>query len=313
VSRKSSVRRRGPKPAVKLPDFHETPRPRSAIFVSRLLADIRSHSRISWAALLFYAAAVTFPHEKVQAACSMLAERITHAGVYRISAGIALVEVAALTWFLLRSMEHLPQRRRVITRWILTLILIAATWRVLTANNLELVHYPQYFPEGVALAALTLSPVETLAWITVLGGLDEAYQYFVLSRGLPTVFDFNDIYMDLLGGAAGVVFAMAFLRCKRTRGIVIHRRAGVIALLSAMAVGLLLWATGKMVLVEDKANPHYWFALGRFRAPTFWVQIVTNGPYKYHTLTPLEGAALILGTIALYAILVRKYVISCAT
>ena len=99
--------------------------------------------------------------------------------------------------------------------WFLTMALIGGAWGSLTANNVELVHYPQYFPEGIALAALTLSPVEALSWIVFFGGLDESYQYWVLSKGRPTLLDFNDIYMDLLGGAAGIVFAMAFLRCVR--------------------------------------------------------------------------------------------------
>ena len=89
---------------------------------------------------------------------------------------------------------------------------MAGIWSVLTANNTELVHFPQYFPEGMALAALTLSPVESLAWLTLLGGLDEDFQYVFLMHGRPVSLDFNDIYMDLIGGAAGVVFAMAWLR-----------------------------------------------------------------------------------------------------
>lgn len=243
----------------------------------------------------------------------MLALRITHAGVYRISAGIAAVEVTLFTAFLFWRLRGQSQRGLVTGLWILTLALICAAWRVLTANNLELVHYPQYFPEGMALAALTLSPAEALSWVVIFAGLDEGYQYWVLSKGMPTVFDFNDIYMDLLGGAAGVVFALAFLNCARGKGRVFAFRRGVIALLSLIAAGIVLWASGVMLLVQDKANPHYWFDLGRFRAPAFWVQIVTNGPNHYHTLTPAEGVVVILGTIALYAALLRKYRIQCAT
>jgi hypothetical protein len=53
---------------------------------------------------------------------------------------------------------------------ILALALIAFTRWAFTANDLELVHYPQYLPEGAALIALTLSPAESLAWIVILGG-----------------------------------------------------------------------------------------------------------------------------------------------
>jgi hypothetical protein len=284
------------------------------VIVSRLLSAFRSHPRWGWTALIAYAAAVTFPHEQVQSAVNLLCIRFTFGGVFRASAAIGLAEAAVVTAFLFRGLVRQPQRRIVAGLWVLTLALIFGAWSTLTANNIELVHYPQYFPEGVALTTLTLSPAEALSWVVLLGGLDEGYQYWVLSMGRPTLFDFNDIYMDLLGGAAGVIFAMAFLRCARDpsprQWIAALKRPGVIVIQSLTALGLLLWASGRMLIVEDKTNPHYWFALGRFRAPTFWFQVLSNGPNKYHTLTPAEGMVLILATIALYATLSRKYVIT---
>jgi hypothetical protein len=199
--------------------------------------------------------------------------------------------------------------------WIVTLALIGFTRGVFTANDLELVHYPQYIPEGMALLALTLSPAESLAWIVILGSLDEGYQYAVLAWWRPVPFDFNDVYMDLLGGAAGVLLGMAFLRCTRREaaarnGPPFWKRPGIIAILAITATGILLWASGFMLLFEDKADTRHWFALSRFRAPAFWFQVVTNGPEKYHTLSPIEGPILILATIALYALIDRRVRIS---
>lgn len=268
--------------------------------------------------MLAYAALVSFPHEWVQWAVNELCIRYTHAVVYRGSAEIALGEVLLLTLWMLWCVRRQPQRGVVRGLWILSLALIVGAWRVFTANNLELVHYPQYFPEGVLLMAMTLSPVEALSWVVILGGLDEANQYWRLSHGRPTLFDFNDIYMDLLGGATGVVFAMAFLYCARKAPAPGEwrrtlKRPGVAVLLSAIGVGLLLWATGLVRVVEDKSSAHYLFALGRFQASSFWEQIATNGPFKYHTLTPPEGIGLLLATIALYGVLLRKWVASCGT
>ena len=65
-----------------------------------------------------------------------------------------------------------------------------------------------------------------------------------------------------------------------------------------------------MLLFEDKADTRHWFALSRFRAPAFWFQVVTNGPEKYHTLSPIEGPLLILATIALYAVIDRRVRVS---
>ncbi len=265
--------------------------------------------RWSWAALAAYAAAVTFPHENVQYVVNEIAIRISHPRLYQASAAIVLAIGALLTLFFFMNLARQAGRRRLAAFWVLTLFLIWGTWRAFTANNVELVHYPQYFPEGVALLALTLSPAESLAWIAVFGGLDECFQYWDLMGSKAVPYDFNDVYMDLLGGAAGVVFAMAILRFEpRTVPASWKRivtRPGVVVLLSLIGLGILLWSCGWMQLYQDAAHPH-WFALSRVKMPAFWFVVPANGPGKYHTLSPIEGPLLILATIALYATLDRR-------
>jgi hypothetical protein len=283
--------------------------------VSRLLRAIHSHRFWGWLALLAYAAAVTFPHENVQWLMNQIAIRISHHRLYQWSAGIALTEALLLTLIAVWRLRAQETRLPLASFWILTLALIAFTRWAFTANDLELVHYPQYIPEGVALAALTLSPPESLAWIVIFGGLDECFQYAVLSRLRPAPYDFNDVFMDLLGGALGVLLGMVFLRCIRRDPSdppdpPLWKRPGIAAILGILATGILLWASGLMLLFEDKTDTRHWFSLSRFHAPTFWFQVPTNGPERYHTLSPIEGPILILATIALYAFVARRVRIS---
>ncbi|MEI9973255.1 MAG: hypothetical protein WDO73_15150 [Ignavibacteriota bacterium] len=234
-----------------------------------------------------------------------IAIRITHAHLYKYSAEIAAGEAVLFSAILLYRLFKQQERPVLAIFWILTLGLIVFTWRAFTANSLEFVHYPQYLPEGMILVALTLSPVESLAWVVILGGLDEAYQYTALNWFRPAPYDFNDIYMDLLGGALGVLFGMVFLRCTRRDqpGPPLWKRPGIVAIFGILATGVILWASGLMLLFENKADTLHWFALSRFHAPTFWFQVAANGPNKYHTLSPVEGPLLILATLAVYAIL----------
>lgn len=269
-----------------------------------------------WIGLLAYAAAVTFPHEPVQYIVNEIANRITHKRLYQLSAAILLVQGALLTWFLFKRLAKHTERRTLTVFWVLTIFLIWCAWRFFTANNVELVHYPQYIPEGMALLALTLSPAESMAWIALFGGLDEAFQYSALKGA--TLWDFNDIFMDLLGGAAGIVFAMVWLTYEPRsdprrdpsgrapaswKSILL--RPGILVILSLVAAGILLWSCGLMVLYRD-ASPHHWFSLSHVRMPAFWFQVPANGPNKYHTLSPVEGPILILATIALYSTLDRR-------
>jgi hypothetical protein len=283
--------------------------------LSRFLEAIHSHPRWSWAGLIAYAAAVTFPHENVQWLVNEIANRITHRHLYQVSAAITAVEAISLTWIVVRRLKTQDARYTVAAFWILTLALIGFTWRVFTANNVELVHYPQYIPEGVALLALTLSPAESLAWIAIFGGLDECYQYAVLSWWRKVPYDFNDVFMDMLGGAAGVLLAMVFLRCDRRDtgarpAIPLWKRPGVMAILAVAGIGILLWSSGLMLVFEDKADTRHWFSLSRFHAPAFWFQVAANGPNRYHTLSPIEGPILLLATVGLYAWIDRRVKIS---
>ena len=270
---------------------------------------------IGWIAVIFYAALVTFPHENVQYAVNEIAGRITHRRLYQASAGIALLMAAAFTFWLLLALRKHAGRRLILGYWILTIALIVGTWRLLTANNTELVHYPQYLPEGAALFALTLSPVESIAWVTIFGGLDESFQYAHLMRGRPVQFDFNDIYMDLLGGAAGVLLAMAahskippLLAGIRPRPWhQILKTPGIAAILSIAAIGILLISSGFVLVYERPSDSRHWLALSRDKPPAYWFVNPMFGPHKFHTLSPIEGPLLILVTLGIYAKLDRRF------
>jgi hypothetical protein len=277
--------------------------------VQKFLLWIHNNPRWAWPILLAYAAVATFPHENVQYVVNEIALKISHRRLYQASAGIALLEAALLTWILYRGIKDQPARRPIAIFWAVTLALIFGTWRLLTANNVELVHYPQYVPEGAILLAITLSPIESIAWVTIFGGLDECFQYWDLMGGKRVPYDFNDIYMDLLGGAAGVLITMAFLRCERSSAepwSSVFKRRGVHAALAITVLASVLAISGFMLLYEDKTNTHYWFALSRDKPPEYFFINPMFGPHRFHTLSPVEGPVLIFLTFALYAAFDRR-------
>src|ERR1700683_328609 len=79
--------------ALPAPDGRKTgvPSPNSAVrLLRKFLAAMRRRPRLSWAALSVYAAAVTFPHEKVQYEVNQIAIRISLTRLYQVSAAVAL-------------------------------------------------------------------------------------------------------------------------------------------------------------------------------------------------------------------------------
>lgn len=285
--------------------------------ISRFFAGMNRHKMWAWLGLLVYACTVTFPHQPVQDVVGALVSKISRNRVYQLSVAIAFVEAAVFMFLFVRSLSRQTERGWLASYWILCFVLMVGTWRMFMANNTELVHFPQYFPEGMALLALTLSPVESLAWVTLFGGLDELYQYIYLTKGRATSLDFNDIYMDVIGGAAGIIFAMTILRSESRSGSRepwrdtwkrILLTPGVIVIFGILLAGAILLWSGAMVLYEPLKTPNpHWFALSNLEIRKFWYyNDVVLGPHHFHELESTEGVVLILATIALLVPLERK-------
>jgi hypothetical protein len=249
-----------------------------------------------WCALTLYAIVVTLPHVIVQTWLGAAIQPIGLSAFYVLMATGAVGVAAICSWYYLRALSTHPSRRALIGSWVVTLALAVAAWRYLSVNNSELVHFGQYLLPGLVLIAITRSVTESLAWIAIMAGCDEGYQFWGLHWDWGIPWDFNDIYMDLLGGHLGVLLGLAFLPAvpRQTR---VWRRPGVVLLSSLLAVGATLWALGLLLIYEDKANTHYWFALSRLEPKGFWFFDATWGPRSIHALTPLEGITLVLVTI----------------
>ncbi len=285
--------------------------------LSRFFAGMNRHKMWAWIGFLVYACTVTFPHQPVQDVVGALVTKTSRNRVYQLSVAIAFVEAAVFMFLFVRSLSRQTERGWLASYWILCFLLMVGTWRMFMANNTELVHFPQYFPEGMALLALTLSPVESLAWVTLFGGLDELYQYIYLTKGRATSLDFNDIYMDVIGGAAGIIFAMTILRSESRTGLGeswrdtwkrILSKPGVLVIFGILLAGSVLLWSGVMVLYEPLKTPNpHWFALSNLEIRKFWYyNDVVLGPHHFHELESTEGVVLILATIALLVPLERK-------
>jgi hypothetical protein len=256
----------------------------------------------------------TFPHEQVQTLVGDLASHVGHSRVYRAIATILLLAGTGLTVAVVRTLSHHPQRRILGLFWFATLILMIGAWWLLMANNVELVHYIQYVLPGPVLFALTVSPLEALSWITVMGGLDECFQYWGLYGARSVPYDFNDVYMDVLGGAAGILLGAICIGHAKPRrepwGVFLNRIAnkpGVQVICAILSTAVILWASGKMLLYRgDPRNHSYWFTLSRMPAQGFWFFSKAWGPRTIHSLSPVEGPLLILLTLIFYATLDRR-------
>ncbi len=272
----------------------------------KLLEWIAAHPALVWAGLAAYGVAVTLPHGVVQDWLAVQIRPIGLAAFYQIMAVVAIVGGGLASWSYTRAMAGHVARRELIVAWGVALALAAGAWQWLTVNNSELVHFGQYLLPGLVLIGLTGRVTESLAWIAMLAGADEGYQFWGLHGDWGVPWDFNDIFIDVVGGTLGVLWGLAYLPVVRRES---QRRLGVGSwlLLAILAMGLVLWLAGLLLVFEDKSNHAYWFSLSRLTPKGFWFFDETWGPRTIHALTPLEGLAIVLGTVAAFGWLDSRY------
>jgi hypothetical protein len=84
--------------------------------------------------------------------------------------------------------------------------------RWLLVANIELIHFPQYVLLSAMLLAGGLSASAAFLFSTAAGVIDEAYQHLVVYAGrTDTYFDINDIVLNAIGAAWGVVLLVDVL------------------------------------------------------------------------------------------------------
>jgi len=272
------------------------------------LSFLRKYSWLTGFAVLLYSIAVTLPHEKVQDWLAVaVVKPIGLRAFYLTMASLALSALALAGFVFARRLPRHPARSGLVTYGVLTLILVLLSWRFLSVNNSELVHFPQYALTGFVLMALTLTVTETLSWVTLLGGLDEAYQYAVIHATWGNPYDFNDVVLDFMGGAIGVLLCILWLDVRPRVRAGWYWKPGILLLGLVVTVGALMLLTNHAVVYEDKQRTDYWFALSRQTPMGFWFFDATWGPRTIHAIAPLEGPLVILGLLAIYSWLDSRY------
>jgi len=256
------------------------------------------HRFINFWGLFFYFLLVVLPHEQV----GLLVNKI-FGGLERSSYDliIAILSITilglSLFYFLKKILKH-PNRNLIGFYLISTIILAVCCFKILFVVNIEFVHFVQYAVFAILCFPLTLNYTHTLIWATLAGAFDEAYQYFYLSPHRTDYYDFNDVIINLIGAAFGLIvikiITPAFIKFKWKTFCQSHLFYCLIniGLLIAMAfasnlLGLYPTDNEAQYLLVKEMPTQFW--------STVYPQII------YHILLPAEGLILIFGLFIFYS------------
>jgi len=168
------------------------------------------------------------------------------------------------------------------------------SFRFLMVYNIEAIHFVEYMLVAMILLPVMKSYGETVFWVTILGILDELFQYRFLT---PTFeyFDFNDIILNLIGAGAGIVLVFVISdNVIEIRRIKWYKSPAILTGLGLLIIFFMLLMSGKMTINPlDTPGSENWFSLNRKTMPDdFWT---TAYPGRvFHILKPFEGIILLI-------------------
>jgi VanZ family protein len=227
---------------------------------------------------------------------------------------ISLVMLVVFEAFVLIKIIKGEQRFLKLISWILTTFLVVLSYQTLIVFNVEIIHFPQYAILALPVFALFRTFGETVFWVTLLGALDEAFQYFILHP--ETSFDFNDIILNLIGAGIGVVL-ISILWSPKVRPQTLHNnrsrklnRTLIFAITAWILLGgVSLYAAGILRFSPDANTPNALIVLRSQPPPTqFWTVLGRGKPY--HQLHPIGGiffSAVLIGCYSLMDYVLKKH------
>jgi len=243
---------------------------------------------------IVYYALVIFPHEWVGVNVNKLfgkMPRSTYDLIILFASSVILVLVFSL--FRKKLWTH-PDRKVLISYFILTLILIFLTNSFLFVINIESVHYLQYAVGAILLFGIIGHYFGTLFVAFLIALFDEGYQYFYLSPHRTDYFDINDIITDFLGAAFGLLLLKTLSVKAWGDSSKKMINTFIIPLIILLAVFLFALSTSFLSIYPSDDQ----FMLVREMQEGFWTTVPPK--VTFHVVGPAEGSLIIPALFLVY-------------
>ncbi len=248
--------------------------------------------------LFIYFLLVVLPHEQVGLLTVKIfgdLERSTYNLIITFLSTIILS--GAIVYFFKKIKNHID-RKIVLFYLTSTIILAVLCFKILFVVNIEFVHFVQYAIFAMLCFPLTLNYTHTLIWTTLAGALDEAYQYFYLAPQRTDYYDFNDVIINLIGAAFGLIIIKIMNPVFRKFSWKVFLRSPLFYCL--INLGLLIaiaFAVNLIGLYPNNTQAQY--LLVKKLPIQFWSTVYPE--IVYHIVLPLEGLLLTLVLFIFYS------------
>jgi len=249
--------------------------------------------------LISYFLLVVLPHEQV----GLLTVKIfggLDRSTYNLIISILSITILGIgiVYFFKLMKKHSNQK--LIWFYLISTITFAVLcFKILFVVNIEFIHFIQYALFALLCFPLTLNYTHTLIWSTLAGAIDEAYQYFYLAPQRTNYYDFNDVIINLVGVAFGLII-IKILNPKYVTSTWRHFLKSPLPyfLLVLMVLISIAFATNILGLYPSDTQAQYLLVKEMPTPNQFWSTVHPN--ITYHIVMPFEGILIILALFLFY-------------
>lgn len=269
--------------------------------LNKLINYLENNRVLNWILIVLYYALAVLPHEEVgvwiaKNIMKPLGRDMYNHRMFMIAAmGIGLYALVVL-WNVFRKEKSVQWTPLIYL--LVNIGLALASWYFLFVFNVEAIHFLQYMLLAILMFPIFRRYGETLFWCTIMGAVDEAYQYFILSPNRTNYYDFNDIILDLIGAAFGLILIRSFRPVLRNAAKWYKSSILYCSVLLTVLIGV-LYGLGALRFYPDEAFPDAWLLVKKV-PEGFWTELK---PVIFHIVEPLEGMLIVVGLLVGFSFL----------
>jgi len=257
--------------------------------MNRIITFLQKHKTLNIALALVYFVLIVLLHDVVGKQFGKLDDAVGRARYNQIITNVGLAIFGIYMLYLAIQLIKGKQLFYKLFYLITTLLLIYLSFEILMVVKMEIIHFLMYLFLAVIMFPLIGRFGETIFWVTVLGALDEAYQYIILYPLRADYFDFNDVVINLLGAALGVIL-LWISGVIATKPIYKpwYKSMPVKFCLVVVGIGLVLFATGTLSFYPDNSESSP-LLFSRELSHGFWKTVPGPTWVTFHVMQPIEG------------------------
>ena len=250
------------------------------------------------ATIVFYLSTV-LPHETVGGKINSWFEGMSRAQYDNTILIILSIGVFVYSLVVFRSLfKHKTRLKKGLFYLFITLIFCVIAMRYLIVINIESIHFLQYGILSILVFHVVKRYDYTIWIILLMGFFDECYQHFYLTPNRFAHLDFNDMFLDLIGGGFGLSSLYCLHRPSGPKSSLI-RRSILGVYLTLIAIFVILWGVGIIRIWPSADQELAPIQIMHQEIKGFWTTV--RKVHQYHIMRPLEGLIILLATTLFYS------------